>query len=50
MLHKWCPEAEGEHIKIILLSTAKQGDNVLGSARPSVRLFVRALLAEPFDL
>ncbi len=37
-----------------LLSTAKQGDNVLGSVRPSVCLwvcvFVRALLFVPFDL
>ena len=34
----------------ILLSTAKLGDNVLGSVRASVCLFVCALLAEPFDL
>ncbi len=27
-----------------------EGDNVLGSVRPSVRLFVCALLSEPFDL
>ncbi len=26
-----------------------EGDNVLGRVRPSVRLYVRALLFEPFD-
>ncbi len=44
-----------DHIVIIdRVALAKQGDNVLGSVRPSVCvsacLFVRALLFEPFDL
>ena len=29
---------------------AKQGDNAVGSVCLSVRMFVRALTAEPFDL
>ncbi len=37
-----------------VLSTRSEGDNVLGSVRPSVRLSVHlsvsALTAEPFDL
>ncbi len=32
------------------VALAKQGDNVLGSVRPSVCQFVCALLSEPFDL
>ena len=39
---------------VACLSTAKQGDNRIGSVRPSVCLFVcmfvRALPAKPFDL
>ncbi len=40
--------------KLSLLSTAKRGDNRIGSVRPSVCpfvcMFVCALPAEPFDL
>ncbi len=54
---KWCSWQEISCIGIswkVSLSTAKRGDNVLGSTRPSVCLFVClfvcALLSEPFDL
>ena len=41
----------GEECRAIdRVALAKQGDNGLGSVRPSLCLFVRALLFEPFDL
>ncbi len=55
ILSKMCPlSTDGTISILVLLSTAKQGDNALGGVRPSVCvfacLFVSALTAESFDL